>query len=132
MAKRGIGIYPTVELGFSEVPFYPWSNDEGLLESIHEADRALAAGAMEYVPECRIGEVMACSTIHPMIHPWTIVDQERTRERIVSWRAFRLAGHACHVLSRAGRWLTASRNIITTHTSRSIPHPRISWALTRV
>ena len=71
MARQGVGIYPVVEPGFSEVPFYPWSNREGLFESIAEADRALTAGAMEYVPASRIAEVMASSTIHP----WTIVDQ---------------------------------------------------------
>ena len=73
MARRGVGAYPVVELGPSEVPFYPWASNEGLLESIVEADRALAAGAMEYVPESRAQEVLAHSTIHP----WTIVDQGR-------------------------------------------------------
>ena len=71
MARRGVGIYPAVELGPSEVPFYKWASSEGLLKSIAEADRALAAGAMEYVPASRVPEVLACSTIHP----WTIVDQ---------------------------------------------------------
>jgi hypothetical protein len=41
------------------------------MKIIQEADRAIAAGAMEYVPEHRMAEVAACSTIHP----WTIVDQ---------------------------------------------------------
>ncbi|MDA0949014.1 MAG: reverse transcriptase domain-containing protein, partial [Planctomycetota bacterium] len=71
MAKRGVGIYPWEELGASEVPFYPWASDEGLVKSIAEADRAIAAGAMEYVPAHRIEEVQSASTIHP----WTIVDQ---------------------------------------------------------
>ncbi len=59
------------ELWPSEVPFYKWANAEGLLKSVAEADRALLAGAMEYVPEHRVAEVQAVSTIHP----WTIVDQ---------------------------------------------------------
>ena len=71
MAKAGVGIYPPVELGPSEVPFYKWVSEEGLLKSIQEADRAIAAGAMEYVPVSRMAEVSAVSTIHP----WTIVDQ---------------------------------------------------------
>ena len=71
MARRGVGIYPVEELGPSEVPFYPWANNEGLMRSIAEADRALLAGAMEYVPAHRLEEVLGCSTIHP----WTIVDQ---------------------------------------------------------
>jgi hypothetical protein len=71
MARRGVGIYPVEELGPSEIPFYKWANAEGLLKSIAEADRALLSGAMEYVPERRVAEVLATSTIHP----WTIVDQ---------------------------------------------------------
>eukprot|EP00966_Prymnesium_polylepis_P293525 6779361-Prymnesium_polylepis.1 len=73
MARKGVGIYPPLELGPSEVPFYKWVNSEGLLKSIQEADRAIAApaGAMEYVPPSRMEEVLAYSTIHP----WTIVDQ---------------------------------------------------------
>lgn len=71
MARQGVGIYPWEELGPSEVPFYPWSSDEGLVKSIAEADRAIAAGAMEYVPAHRLEEVQSVSTIHP----WTIVDQ---------------------------------------------------------
>ena len=71
MAKRGVGIYPVEELGPTEVPFYRWASNEGLLKSILEADRAILAGAMEYVPASRLAEVEAVSTIHP----WTIVDQ---------------------------------------------------------
>ena len=71
MARRGLGIYPTEEPGFSEVPFYKWANNEGLLKSIAEADRALLAGAMELVPASQIEDVRRYSTIHP----WTIVDQ---------------------------------------------------------
>ena len=71
MARKGVGIHAWEETGFSEVPFYPFASDEGLLKSIQEADRALVAGAMEYVPEDRIEEIYSRSTVHP----WTIVDQ---------------------------------------------------------
>ena len=71
MARRGVGIYPWEEHPPTEVPFYKWANDEGLLKSIAEADRAILAGAMEYVPAHRVKEVLESSTIHP----WTIVDQ---------------------------------------------------------
>ena len=71
MAREGVGIHPVAELGPSEVPFYPFASPEGLYKSIAEADRAIVAGAMEYVPLERMEEVKACSTIHP----WTIVDQ---------------------------------------------------------
>ena len=71
MAGEGVHIHAWREPGFSEVPFYPFASDEGLMRSIQEADRALAVGAMEYVPEASVDEVMSSSTIHP----WTIVDQ---------------------------------------------------------
>jgi hypothetical protein len=71
MAQQGVGVEVWEEPGFSEVPFYPFSNDEALLRSIQEADRAILAGAMEYVPLDQIDEVRAVSTIHP----WTVVDQ---------------------------------------------------------
>ena len=53
MAREGVGIHVWSEPGFSEVPFYPFASDEALVKSIHEADRAIAAGAMEYVPPSR-------------------------------------------------------------------------------
>lgn len=71
MARRGVGIHPAVEPGGSEVPFYPFAGREGVMRSIVEADRALAVGAMEYVPASAVDEVLRVSTIHP----WTIVDQ---------------------------------------------------------
>ena len=71
MARRGVGIYPWAEVPPSEVPFYRWESQEGLLKSIAEADRALLAGSMEYVPASRLAEVLESSTISP----WTIVDQ---------------------------------------------------------
>jgi hypothetical protein len=71
MARRGVGIYPWEEVKPTEVPFYKWENSEGLLKSIAEADRALLAGAMEYVPAHRLPEILESSTISP----WTIVDQ---------------------------------------------------------
>ena len=46
MAKRGVGIYPWEEVPPTEVPFYKWESQEGLLKSITEADRGLLAGAM--------------------------------------------------------------------------------------
>ena len=71
MAREGVGIHPVEEVTPTEVPFYKWASNEGLLKSIAEADRALISGAMEYVPASRVGEVFEKSTIHP----WTIVDQ---------------------------------------------------------
>ena len=58
-------------------PFLPLGKHGGLDQVqehpglIQEADRALAAGAMEHVPASRLAEVFELSTIHP----WSIVDQ---------------------------------------------------------
>ena len=71
MRRGGVGIHVWDEPGFSEVPFYPFKSPVGLVKSIQEADRALAAGAMEYVPAEHVAEVRQFSTISP----WTIVDQ---------------------------------------------------------
>lgn len=71
MARQGVGIHIWEEPGFSEVPFYPFASDEALFRSIHEADRAILAGAMEYVPADQIAEVRQMS----VVHPWTVVDQ---------------------------------------------------------
>ena len=71
MAGKGVGVHVWEEPGFSEVPFYPFANDEALLRSIQEADRAIIAGAMEYIPADQLDEVRRVSTVHP----WTVVDQ---------------------------------------------------------
>ena len=58
----------------TEVPFYRWESQEGLLKSITEADRGLLAGAMEYVPAHRLAEVLESST---EIQGETIVSSEK-------------------------------------------------------
>ena len=71
MHQGGAVIEVWHEPGFAEVPFYPFATDEGLLRAIAEADRAIAAGAMEYVPARCVDAVRSES----VVHPWTIVDQ---------------------------------------------------------
>ena len=78
MAKEGASVHAWNEPGFSEVPFYPFASDVGLMKSIVEADRALVVGAMEYVPAGEIDAVRVASTIHP----WTIVDQGGDKWRL--------------------------------------------------
>jgi hypothetical protein len=51
---------------------------QALAEGILEADRALAVGAMEYVPEDQLERVLRESTVHP----WTVVQQGEAK-----WRA---------------------------------------------
>ena len=52
------------------------------MEGILEADRALAVGAMEYVPEEQMERVLAESTVHP----WTMAQQGANRRRSVRRR----------------------------------------------
>eukprot|EP00966_Prymnesium_polylepis_P134668 3112371-Prymnesium_polylepis.1 len=78
LMTEGARIDATEEVGFAEVPQYAWPSDEALAEAILEADRALAVGAMEYVPSGQLDRVLRESTVHP----WTVVQQGADK-----WRA---------------------------------------------
>ena len=41
MARRGVGIYPMVELGATEVPFYKWASGEGLCRCVRGSETSL-------------------------------------------------------------------------------------------
>ena len=60
------------------MPQYPWAADQALVEGILEADRALAVGSMEYVPDDQLDRVLRESAVHP----WTVVQQGADK-----WRA---------------------------------------------
>jgi hypothetical protein len=77
LMTEGARIGVTEEVGFEEVPQYTWPTDEALAEGILEADRALAVGAMEYVPDDQLERVLSESTVHP----WTMAQQG------AKWRA---------------------------------------------
>ena len=77
LMTEGARIDVSEEVGFEEVPQYAWPTDEALTEGILEADRALAVGAMEYVPEDQLERVLKESTVHP----WTMAQQG------AKWRA---------------------------------------------
>ena len=77
LMTEGARIDVAEEVGFEEVPQYRWPTDQALAEGILEADRALAVGAMEYVPEDQLGRVLRESTVHP----WTMAQQG------AKWRA---------------------------------------------
>ena len=62
---------------YAEIQQYAWDTEEALAAGITEADRALAVGFMEYVPEHSIDEVLADG----YTHPWTM-DQKGSK-----WRA---------------------------------------------
>ena len=65
LMTEGARIEMAEEAGFEEVPQYAWPSDEALVECILEADRALAVGAMEYVPDDQLDRVLQESTVHP-------------------------------------------------------------------
>jgi hypothetical protein len=77
LMTEGARIAVSEEVGFEEVPQYAWPTDEALAEGILEADRALAVGAMEYVPDEHMERVLGESTVHP----WTMAQQG------AKWRA---------------------------------------------
>ena len=77
LMTEGARIAMSEEVGFEEVPQYAWPTDEALAEGILEADRALAVGAMEYVPDEHMERVLSESTVHP----WTMAQQG------AKWRA---------------------------------------------
>ena len=77
LMTEGAKIDVSEEVGFEEVPQYAWPTDEALAEGILEADRALAVGAMEYVPDDQLERVLRESTVHP----WTMAQQG------AKWRA---------------------------------------------
>ena len=64
--------------GFYEIPQYPFGTDEHMLKGGEEADRALAVGSMEYVPEHLIDELLEDC----IVHPWLVVQQGADK-----WRA---------------------------------------------
>ena len=59
-------------------PFYKWDGDEALMRAIHEADRHLLVGALEYVPDDEVAWVAATS----VVHPWVVVPQAGGKWRL--------------------------------------------------
>ena len=75
--------------GGYEVRQYPWASAKGQVEAMLEADRALAVGAMEYVPADEVELALRTG----VVHPWLIVHQGADK-----WRA-------CHDYSvGTNRW----------------------------
>ena len=69
--RSGVVVEPVVEPPVADHPFYEWESDEHLLRAIMEADRHLSVGALEYVPDESIRDVVARS----IVHPWVVVMQ---------------------------------------------------------
>ena len=56
--------------GFYDIPQYAFESQQHMLRGGAEADRAVAVGALEYVPDDMVEEVMADA----IVHPWLVVD----------------------------------------------------------
>ena len=78
LMTEGARVAVEADVGFFEVPQYPWPSAQALTEGILECDRHLAIGALEYVPAGEVAAVQATS----QIHPWTVVAQGPDK-----WRA---------------------------------------------
>ena len=103
---RGKGLRPEVERlmtegadvlgpdspGFYEIPQYPFGSWEHEQKGGEEADRAIAAGAMEYVPEDEVDELLSDC----IIHPWLVVQQGSDK-----WRACQDYKHGTNLFNDA-------------------------------
>ena len=67
---EGVRIDMDADRSCFEVPQYPYPDEESLLESLMEADRALMVGHMEYVPDEMVESVVRESTVHPWLMVW--------------------------------------------------------------
>ena len=68
---EGVRVEADAATGAYAVPQYAFPDAASLAHAIHEADRALAAGHMSYVPDAEIESVLASG----VIHPWLMVQQ---------------------------------------------------------
>ena len=76
--REGVRIRPEVEPPPFDHPFYKLDGDEALMRAIHEADRHLLVGALEYVPDDEVAWVAATS----VVHPWVVVPQAGGKWRL--------------------------------------------------
>ena len=71
LMTRGALVEMLAERPATEVKQYPFPSVEAHAECLLEADRALATGHMEYVPDEEVRDVLASC----VVHPWLIVQQ---------------------------------------------------------
>jgi hypothetical protein len=63
---RGAEVVAEGNDGGFEVKQYPWPSQDGLVAAILEADRALAVGAMEYVPDEEVHGALKQDSVIPL------------------------------------------------------------------
>ena len=67
---EGVRIEMDADRACFEVPQYPFPNDQSLMESVMEADRALAVGHMEYVPDEMVQTIVEDHVVSPWLMVW--------------------------------------------------------------
>ena len=67
---EGVRIEMDADSSCFEQPQYPFPDGESMLESLLEADRALAVGHMEYVPDEHVEAVVRDHVVHPWLMVW--------------------------------------------------------------
>ena len=72
---EGVRIDVDADAASFEVPQYPYPDEESLMESLFEADRALSVGHMEYVPDEMVETILR----EHIVHPWLMVWQGKWR-----------------------------------------------------
>lgn len=67
---EGVRISMDADSSCFQTPQYPFPDDQALMESIMEADRALTVGHMEYVPDALVEQVARDHIVHPWLMVW--------------------------------------------------------------
>ena len=68
--SEGVRIDMDADSSCFEQPQYPFPDDQSMMESLLEADRALLVGHMEYVPEDQVAQVVRDHIVHPWLMVW--------------------------------------------------------------
>ena len=68
--SEGVRIEVDADSSAFEVPQYPYPDEQSMMESLFEADRALSVGHMEYVPDEMIETILKDHIVHPWLMVW--------------------------------------------------------------
>ena len=92
MMTEGVRVSGPPQAGYYEIPQYQFVDAEHELMGAAEADRALAVGACEYVPDEMIDELERDC----VVHPWLVVHQS-----LEKWRACQDYKHGTNLFNES-------------------------------
>jgi len=92
MMTEGVEVEGPEKAGFYEIEQYPFGDTEHAMKGGEEADRALYVGAMEYVPDELIDELLRDC----IVHPWLVVHQGPDK-----WRACQDYKHGTNLFNES-------------------------------